>query len=485
MLDRHFIGGRWQTSQGRERLTVSNPFLGAEMTSVAGGDARDVDVAAAAAKAAFPGWRDLGGAGRAKYLRAIAAEFRRLSEDLARLSSQNNSKPIAEARIDMADAASCYDYYAGKAERLEAGQGRAVAVPDPAYRSILRREPAGPVGLIVPWNFPLVTSAWKLAPGLAAGCTAVLKPSEITPLPEMELASIAQAVGLPDGVLNIVNGTGLAVGAAMVAHPDLKKISFTGSTVVGTQVMKSAAEQIKSVGLELGGKSPILVFADADFDMALDIILGGIFFNAGQMCSATSRLLIERRIEKRLLEALVARAEALTPGDPLDENTNFGPLTMKGQLAKVAAYVARAEAEGLQRLTGGGGYAAHPGGWFHRPTIFRDVPLTSRLWREEIFGPVLVSRSFETEDEAVALANDSDYGLVATVLTADADRAERLARQIEAGHIWVNAPQAIFVETSWGGFKASSLGRELGPWGLSAYLEVKHVTTRTSGGEQG
>jgi len=478
MHDKLFIDGGWCAPLEPALLDVTDPFRESVYAQVAAGGRGDVDRAVASAKRAFPAWRALGGNGRANYLRAIAARLRERAEDLARISSRNNGKPLYEARIDLADAANCYDYYAEQAVALEARQDSAVAVPDANFSARLRREPAGVAGLIVPWNFPLVTTSWKVAPALAAGCTVVLKPSEITPLVELEMGAIAAEVGLPPGVLNIVTGTGLAVGAPMTVHPDVAKISFTGSNAVGARVMAAAAPGVKSVSLELGGKSPIVVFADADLDEAIECVVGGIFFNAGQMCSATSRLLVERSIAPRLIEGVVAAARALKPGDPLADDTTLGPMTMKAQYDKVLGYIARGRQEGLRLLTGGGRPADANSGWFVEPTIFDDVPAESALWREEIFGPVLCVRSFDTEAEAIALANDCDFGLVATVVSGDAERANRVADALEAGHVWINSPQMIFVETSWGGFKASGIGRELGPWGLSAYLEVKHTTTR-------
>lgn len=477
MRNQLFIDGRWQDPMEPGRIPVFDPFRGTAYHEVSAGGPADVDKAVAAAKAAFPAWRDAGGRERARYLGAIAERLRDRAEELARLSSRNNGKPIAEARIDMADAAASFAYYAEQAIALQDRQDAAVALPDDGFHARLRMEPAGVASLIVPWNFPLVTTAWKVAPALAAGCTVVLKPSEITPVVELELGAIAEEIGLPPGVLNIVTGTGERVGAPMTTHPAVAKVSFTGSNAVGARVMAAGAPGVKSVSLELGGKSPIVVFADADFDEAVECVLGGIFFNAGQMCSATSRLLVEKSIAPKLIDAIIAGSRALKPGDPLDEGTAIGPITMKAQHDKVLAYIERGKAEGLTLLSGGGKPAGLEG-WFVEPTIFVDVPTTSALWREEIFGPVLCIRTFETEEEAVALANDCDFGLVATVVGGDDERANRVADAIEAGHVWINSPQAIFVQTSWGGFKASGIGRELGPWGMSSYLEVKHVTSR-------
>lgn len=284
---------------------------------------------------------------------------------------------------------------------------------------------------------------------------------------------------MPPGVLNIVSGHGPVVGAALVDHPDVAKISFTGSNRVGERVMQSAARRMASVSLELGGKSPILVFEDADEQQAVDLVLGGIFFNCGQMCSATSRLLVQESVAPQLLQKLKAAAQAIRVGDAFAAGVTMGPLTSAAQLQTVSRYIEHGLAEGLTLLTGGKRIAGR--GFFLEPTIFVEVPTTSTLWREEIFGPVLCVRTFATEEEGIELANDSEFGLAATIVTGDAERARRVARSLQAGHIWINGPQAVFPETSWGGFKRSGLGRELGPWGLHAYLEVKQITQPASG----
>jgi betaine-aldehyde dehydrogenase len=348
-----------------------------------------------------------------------------------------------------------------------------VALAVSGFSSHTRLEAVGVVGLIVPWNFPLVTSAWKIAPALAAGCSVVLKPSEVTPLIELVYGEIAAELGLPAGVLNIVGGTA-EVGAALSSHAGLDKLSFTGSNAVGSRVMHGAAEYCRPVTLELGGKSAIIVFDDCDIDQAIEWIVAGICWNAGQMCSATSRLLIQEGIADALLPRLAEALGKLRLGNPLSEEIDMGPLSSQAQLAKVNEYFAIARDEGLQCLAGG--TALQREGWFVAPTLYRDVPVDSRLWTEEIFGPLLCARRFDREEEAISLANDSRFGLVATVASADLQRAERVANALEVGHVWINSIQAVFVETSWGGSKGSGIGRELGPWGLAAYQSVKHVT---------
>jgi betaine-aldehyde dehydrogenase len=476
MYTQLFIDGQWCDPVRAATLPAHDPASEEVIAAVAAGAAPDVDRAVRAARAALAGWRARSGSERAAYLRAMAQAMHARAEQLAALSARNNGKPLAEARIDIADAAATYEYYAGLAQQLDARQEAPVSLAAAGYSGYTRLEPVGVAALIVPWNFPLTTSAWKVAPALAAGCTVVLKPSEVTPLPELELGAIAQAIGLPDGVLNIVNGSGTEVGAHLCAHPLVDKISFTGSNRVGEAVMAQAAKQIKRVSLELGGKSPMIVFDDADLSQAVEWILGGIFYNCGQVCSATSRLLVQAGIAPKLLEQLKVAAEALKLGDAFAPDVNMGPLTSANQLATVLRYIERGRSEGLKLLTGGRRATQFSRGWFVEPTIFTEVPTDSALWREEIFGPVLCVRTFATEADAIALANDSDFGLGAGIISADGARARRVARLLDAGHIWINSLQLVFPESSWGGFKRSGIGRELGPWGLAAYTEIKHVT---------
>lgn len=478
MRDQLYIGGTWRAPLRGGKIPVFNPFTEQVIHHVAAGSPEDVDLAVKAAAAAFPSWRRASGSVRGRFLRAIAEKVRERKDELARLSSLNNGKPLAEALIDMQDVAASFDYYGGLAVELDREKDSAVNIPDSTYRATLRREPIGVAGLIVPWNFPLVTTSWKVAPALAAGCTVVLKPSEVTPIVELELGAIADEIGLPPGVLNLVTGLGPDVGAPLTTHKDVAKVSFTGSNQVGARVMAAAAAGPKAISLELGGKSPIVVFADADLDIATDCVVNGIFFNAGQMCSATSRLLVEKSIAPVLIDRVIAAAKALKPGDPLDPQTTLGPLTTKAQYDKVMSYIAKGKAQGLTLILGGDRPEGLETGWFIAPTIFGDVPVSSPLWREEIFGPVLCMKTFTSEEEAIALANDSDFGLVATVVTRNRERGDRVADAIDTGLVWINSPQVIFVETSWGGFKASGIGRELGPWGLDAYLEVKHKARR-------
>jgi len=472
-LDGIYLNGQW--SAGPAHLRVINPATEALLTTVNGGDEQTVDQAVTAATQAFTDWSKTSGAERGAILRNIANGVRNGREQLIKLQSSNNGKPQFEAAIDVDDVIATFEYYAELAEGLDAAGDTNVPLPSEDFSARLRREPCGVVGLIVPWNFPMVTTAWKLAPALAAGCCVVLKPSEVTPLPELELAAIIAECGLPNGVFNLVCGTGLAVGAPLSADPRIAKISFTGSNAVGVQVMQRAAETVKGVSLELGGKSSLLVLADADIDLAVELACGGGFFNAGQMCSATSRVLVADELADEFLERLRKRAQAIRVADPFDPEVEMGALVNQAQYQRVLGHIDRGLSAGARLLCGGNRPAELPRGYFLQPTVFADVPLDSALWREEIFGPVLCVRRFSTQAEAIAIANDTQFGLVASVVTRDAATADRVANELQAGLVWINAPQVIFPQTAWGGYKQSSIGRELGPWGLAAFQEIKHV----------
>ncbi|PZP08245.1 MAG: aldehyde dehydrogenase [Pseudomonas protegens] len=473
LLNGLYIDGQWLA--GSEHLQVINPSTEGVLAQVAGGGPEAVEQALCDASAGLARWSHSSGAERAAVLRRIAAGVAERRERLMHLQSSNNGKPQFEAAMDVDDVIATFEYYAGLAEGLDAAQDANVALPSEAFSARLRREPCGIVGLIVPWNFPMVTTAWKLAPALAAGCSVVLKPSEVTPLPELELAAIIAGSGLPRGVFNLVCGTGLAVGAPLAADPRVAKISFTGSNAVGVQVMQRAAETVKGVSLELGGKSSLLVLADADLDLAVELACGGGFFNAGQMCSATSRVLVADELADEFLLRLKARAEAIRVADPFDPEVEMGALVNQAQYRRVQAHIEEGLNVGAKLVCGGGRPAGLQQGYFIQPTVFTEVPLDSALWREEIFGPVLCVRSFSNEQQAIEMANDSEFGLVASVVGADAAHAEQVANALQAGLVWVNAPQVIFPQTAWGGYKQSSIGRELGPWGLQAFQEIKHV----------
>lgn len=480
-LDRPWIDGRWCDQPPHRWLDVLEPATCSVMGRVAVTPLPRIDAAVTSARAAFEGvWRDTTPSQRAAHLRALGAGLRAARQALAQLETRNNGKPLREALWDVDDAAACFDYYAGLAEALPAADGQSVVLPSPEFETRVYREPVGVVAAIVPWNFPLLMAAWKVAPALAAGCTVLLKPSELTPCTALQLARVAREAGLPAGVLHVLPGDG-ETGAALASHAGVDKVAFTGSLQTGRRVMHACADRIARLTLELGGKSALLVFDDVDIDAAVEWTLFGIFWNKGEVCSATSRVLVQEGIADAFLERLLAAARALRMGGPLESGVELGPLVAPRQLERVLGFVARARAQGILPLLGGGRSAAHPQGCFMEPTIYLDVPLDAELWREEVFGPVLCVRRFADEAQALALANDSVYGLGGAVLTRDAERADRVARSLRAGVVWVDCSQPTFTEAPWGGMRASGLGRELGTWGLDGYLEVKQVTRYVAG----
>ncbi|TBB83997.1 aldehyde dehydrogenase family protein [Rhizobium ruizarguesonis] len=473
-----YIDGQWVKPAKGGTCEVINPATEEVIHRIAAATAEDVDLAVKAARRAFDrdGWPKLTGARRAGYLRAIADGIRARQAEIARLEVLDNGKPFPEADWDVADAAGCFDFYAGLAEQLDNNPEEAIALPDARFTSKAVREPIGVAGAIIPWNYPLLMAAWKVAPALAAGCTVVLKPAELTSLTALELAAVADEAGLPAGVLNIVTGAGSIAGQAIIDHRQVDKLAYTGSGPVGSKIMAAAARDIKRVSLELGGKSPFVVFEDADIDKAVEWIMFGIFWNQGQVCSATSRVLVHEAIYGRLLERLVEETNRIKIGNGLDEGTLLGPLVSKRQYDQVVAAIEGARKAGATVACGGTRPEGFDRGFYLRPTVLADVPLDSDAWKEEIFGPVVCVRSFKTEEEAVELANDSRFGLAAAVMSKDDTRAERVAAAFRAGIVWINCSQPTFTEAPWGGYKESGIGRELGRWGLDNYLETKQIT---------
>ncbi len=469
---RMWIDGEWVEAVSGATLEVRDPATDEVIAQVPAADARDVQRAVAAARRAFPGWRDTTAQERGRVLFRIAEAIRSRAAALAELDTLDSGKPIAEAEMDIADAATCFEYYGGLATKIH---GEVVPVPDDAL-SLVLKEPVGVAGQIIPWNYPLLMAAWKLAPALCAGCTTVLKPAEQTPLSILELARSLEPCGVPKGAVNVVTGFGEAAGAPLVAHPDVDKIAFTGSVEVGKVVMRSAADTLKKVSLELGGKSPNIFFADADFEAAVDGALFGVFLNQGEVCSAGSRVLVERSIYERMLDAMVEKARSIRLGPGRDRATKMGPLVSREQRERVLRYVETGKGEA--KLAVGGGAPVGGGlerGYFVEPTIFYDVPNDATIAREEIFGPVMAVIPFEDEAEALRLANDSPYGLAAAVWSRDIYKCLRMVRRLQAGIVWVNHMQPTFVEAPWGGYKMSGIGRELGPWGAEEYLQLKQV----------
>jgi betaine-aldehyde dehydrogenase len=469
--DQMYIDGKFCDAQSGRRLSVFEPATEAVLASVPEGGAEDVALAVQAARRAFyRGWRESTAQHRGRVLLRLAERVRARRAELAELETRNCGKPIAESEADIDDAATCFEYYGGLATKIT---GDVIPVPANAL-SLALREPVGVAGQIIPWNYPLLMAAWKLGPALAAGCTTVLKPAEQTPLTILALARDFEAVGLPPGVVNVVTGDGPGAGAPIVAHPEVRKIAFTGSGEVGRAIMRQAAEQLKRVTLELGGKSPNIFFSDADFEAAVDGALFDAFINQGEVCSAGSRVLVQREIYPRFLEACVAKAKTIRVGNGLDRRNRMGALVSAAQRDRVVSYLEIGKGE-AKLAVGGGVPREHAKGWYVEPTIFYDVDNSATIARDEIFGPVMSLIPFRDEAEAVRIANATPYGLAAAVWTRDIFKAFRVVKQLEAGIVWVNHMQPTYVEAPWGGVKASGFGRELGPWGVEEYLETKQV----------
>jgi betaine-aldehyde dehydrogenase len=466
------IDGAFVSAASGRLFDVLDPSTGEVIARVPEAGAQDVDHAVAAARRAFTLFREVTAQERGRILFRLAEVVRREAAALAELETRNSGKPIAEAEFDVADVSTCFEYYGGLATKLH---GEVLQIPDNAL-SLALREPLGVAGQIIPWNYPLLMAAWKLAPAICAGCTMVIKSAEQTPLTLLELARHFEACGLPPGVVNVVTGFGEGAGAPIVSHRDVDKIAFTGSVEVGRQIAKNAADTLKKVSLELGGKSPNIFFADADFEAAVDGALFGVFINQGEVCSAGSRVLVERPIYQRMLDAMVEKAKRITLGPGLDRATKMGPLVSQEQQQRVRRYQELGKKE-AKLATGGGvpGGAALGRGFYVEPTIFYDVPTSAQIAREEIFGPVMSVIPFDSEAEALRIANDSPFGLAAAVWSRDIFKCLRMVKRLEAGIVWVNHMQPTYVEAPWGGYKMSGIGRELGPWGVEEYQQVKQV----------
>jgi len=471
------IDNTWMTGAG-ESFDVSNPVTGGLIALVKSASTEQVDAAARAAQRAFSDWRQTAPVERGALLRRIAEQVEGQRARLVALQQLNSGKPGIEAGLDVSDVVATFNYYADLCESGDGLLPQSVALPDDGFCATLERVPVGVVGLIVPWNFPMVTTSWKLAPALAAGCTVVLKPSELTPLAEIALMEVILEAGLPAGVVNLVYGAA-AVGQAVVQHKAVAKVSFTGSNATGQRILQSCAPRMQRVSLELGGKSSLLVLDDADLDKSIELAVAGAFFNAGQMCSATSRVSVARSLYARFIDGFVAVAKGLRHSDPLDEDTTLGPIISHKQQQMVMSRIQSGVTDGARLLTGGAAIAGL-GGYAIAPTIFTHAEHSPALWQDEIFGPVACVRSIDSDEEAIAVANDSDYGLVATIVSGDVERARHVAGALDVGTVWINTPQLIFPQTGWGGFKHSGLGRELGPWGLQAFQELRHTVLKTT-----
>ncbi|XP_028781761.1 betaine aldehyde dehydrogenase 1, chloroplastic isoform X1 [Neltuma alba] len=480
-----FVDGEWKEPILKKRIPIINPSTELKIGDIPAATAEDVELAVAAARRALISkkgkhWATASGSVRARYLRAIAAKIIERKSELAKLEAIDCGKPLDEALWDMDDVAGCFEYYADLADGLDAKQKAPIPLPMQTFKSHVLREPVGVVALITPWNYPLLMAVWKVAPALAAGCTAILKPSELASVTCLELGQICRDVGLPSGVLNILTGLGPEAGASLASHPHVDKIAFTGSTMTGSKIMSTAAQLIKPVSLELGGKSPIVVFEDVDLDKAVEWTMFGCFWTNGQICAATTRLIIHESIAEQFLNRLVKWIKNIKISDPLEEGCRLGPVVSKGQYEKVLKFISTARSEGATILTGGSRPRHLNKGFFIEPTVVTDVTTSMQIWREEVFGPVLCVKTFSTEEEAIKLANDTQYGLAAAVISNDLERCERLTKAFQVGIVWINCSQPCFTQAPWGGIKRSGFGRELGEWGLENYLSVKQVTQYTS-----
>ena len=474
--DRHLIAGQWRASAGGARMQTFDPGTGQAFAEFAAGDAQDVDLAVAAARAALKGlWKDATPAQRGQVLGRVAQLIRANAERLAVVECLDSGKRLVEAQGDVAGAANCFDYYAGACDKHE---GSSIPL-GPDYLAYTLNEPIGVTAHIIPWNYPLSTAARGIAPALAAGCTVVAKPAEQTPLTCLMLGELCLQAGVPAGVCNVISGTGASAGAALVRHPGVDHITFTGSVATGVHVMQSAAPNITRLVLELGGKSPVLVLADCDMDAAVESVIGAIYENAGQICSAGSRLVIARSIHETFVQRVVERARALTLGHGL-HNPGMGPVSSEVHLRKIAGFVERARKRGVD-IPCGGAPTVDPQtgqGWFFQPTVLDRLQPTDEAVQEEIFGPVLAVQVFDDIDEALALANGTRFGLVAGVFTRDFALAHRLARDIDAGQVFVNEYFAGGISVPFGGNKSSGFGREKGLEALRSYCKIKSVAAR-------
>jgi betaine-aldehyde dehydrogenase len=477
-----FIDGKWVDAESGKTFETPNPATGATLAEVAEGDKADIDKAVAAARRALEGkWSKVSARDRGRMLYKLSQLIEAHTPELAALETADNGKPIKESTyIDLPGVVENFEYFAGWATKIE---GETIPVPGQMFNYTLR-EPVGVCAQIIPWNFPLLMAAWKLAPALAAGNTIVLKPAEQTPVGAMELGKLIQEAGFPDGVVNIVPGYGETAGASLASHPDIDKVAFTGSTEVGKLIAKAAADNLTKVSLELGGKAPNIIFADADMEQAVNGAMMGIFFNQGQVCCAGSRIFVDEHVKDEFLERFRERAGRIKVGDPMDAATQMGPQVSEEQLNRIKGYVDIARSEGASVLSGGcapeleGDFQK---GYFFQPTIFGEVRNTMRVAQEEIFGPVVSIIAFDGEEDLIRQANEVVYGLSAGIWTKDITRAHRFAKAIKAGTVWINTYNMFNAASPFGGYKQSGYGREMGKHALEMYTQVKSVWVDLSG----
>lgn len=481
-----FIGGDWTEALEGGTREIRNPANNEVIATVAEGSAKDAEKAIAFARRSFDEgpWPKLRAQERARYLLKLADLIDANADALAEVETRNNGKPLREAKYDVADAANCFRYYAGLCTKP---LGQTFEVPDPNMQTMVVREAIGVCGQIIPWNYPLLMAAWKLAPGLAAGNCCILKVAEATPMTAIKLFELIAEAGFPEGAAQLLTGTGDGAGHALAASPLVDKIAFTGGTVTGRKILTAAMGNLKKVTLELGGKSPCVVFADADFDVALEYAMFAIYAGQGEVCSAGSRLILEKKLADKFLPRLAEASSKIAVGDGMDADTEMGPMITARHMERVLSYIDAGKSEGAEVLCGGKRLTegALAKGNFVAPTIFASTRPNMRIVQEEIFGPVLSVQLFDTEEEAVRLANDTQYGLAGGVFTTDSAKGLRVLRQMRAGITWLNCYHPTFNEAPWGGYKQSGWGRELGSWGLDEYLETKQININLAPGKLG
>ncbi|RYM06717.1 betaine-aldehyde dehydrogenase [Sporolactobacillus sp. THM7-7] len=481
MQEKMYINGQWMESNSGEKRKIVNPYNQEVIAIVPEGNRSDAMAAIQAARTSFDNgtWNKFTANERGALLFQTADKIREYRQELAELETLNTGKTLVESLADMDGIADVFQYYAGYADK---DGGQIITSPNPDSVSRLVREPVGVCAQITPWNYPLLQASWKLAPALAAGNTIVIKPSEITPLTTIRMAKIFEEVGFPPGVVNVVLGAGAIVGQEMAESNLVDLVSFTGGCITGRKIMQAAAKNFKKISLELGGKNPNIVFADADFETAVDYALNAVFFHAGQVCSAGARLLVQDSIHDRFVRAVIERTKNIRIGNGMNKKTQMGPVISAQHLAKIKNYIKTGLEEGAT-LALGGGSPDNPElqkGFFIEPTIFTDCHTEMKIVQEESFGPVMTVETFGTEEEAIHLANDSKYGLAGAVWTQDMNRAERVVRKMRMGTVWINDYHPYFPQAPWGGYKQSGIGRELSHVGLDEYTEIKHVYMNTN-----